>query len=173
MPMPTRQSRRAFSLLEVVLAIALVGGSLAVVLGLLPALARRAADSHDTHTAAHLADTVRSELGGQAAAGLDGLVAALPILTAEAEAGLQFVAARDGSDLRRPSASEAPGRERYFLVVVRRFDAPPLAYDAAAGFLAVNVTVAWPYQVPGAGGLALTTAASARQSLTFNIGLSR
>lgn len=147
-----RRERRAFSLLEVVLAVALVGGGVAVVLGLLPALLRNAVDSLATQTALRLADAIEVELRDS-----DGNFTER-----------QFVAAREGVDLRRLSV-ESPARDQYFLVTVR-----PLAAGALSRApLAVNVTVAWPYRRLTPEGLEPASPAGVRQSLRFNLGVRR
>lgn len=150
----------AFSLTEVVIAVAIAGGSLAVILGLLPVLTRQAADSREAQEARQLAGAVRAELVGRAGGGLTALAASIPLAGTQAASGLAFVAERSGTGLRLRGAGE-DGFRPFYEIRLRRWPSGPLAYSAGREFLAVSVMVSWPAD----GG------ASARQSVTFNVGV--
>ncbi len=174
--MPAPDKRPGFSLIEVVVAVGIFATAVAVILALLPALARQAGDSADTLTAQRLPDGLRVELQRLAAGNFDGLASAVPVMAAPLDNGLELVANRTGSVLHsakylppNPSLRIAPG-DQYFLIEVWRFVRPPLSYDSAAAVLPLYVRVSWPYRNP------CGTAASAladRSQLTFTIALAR
>ena len=165
---PRRQP--GFSLVEVVLAVAIIAVGVTAVLELLPALGRQSRVAAETQTALRLTDAVRLELVRRAAENFSGLAGSIPVMTADPTAGLQLVAARDGSALHWLSADSATARDQYFLLTVRRF---PLAFDPAADCLAVEVLIAWPYRVPTPAGLLDPTNPRERETVSFNLGLNR
>lgn len=169
---PGRQCS-GFSLIEVVLAVAIAGGSIAVILGLLPALARQAEDSQEARHARSLAGAVRSALVGRGADGVGALAASIPALGGEAGSGRQFVVARRGTELRPLDSETGAEDDGYFLVTLRRFAASPLADEAAAAFLAVNVTVSWPHVRSPTGRNPPPDASVHRQSVSFNVSVRR
>lgn len=150
---------RAFSLIEVVVALGILAVTLIAVLGLLASSTRPAGEIADVHVAARLGGNIQDELERlKAGLGLDGLAAMVP--AGGSAAPLQLVATRDGlrvlrADGAAPAASQAltdpvrPGianRDRYYLAeVTQQLDLP---YAPGAGFLAVSVRVTWPYRLP-------------------------
>ncbi len=139
----------AFSLLEVVIAVALFAGSAAVVLALLPGLTRQAADTSDRLTAQRLADAVRVEMTRLAAPGLDSLAAKIPIMGDPATVGYPLVATRRGVGVQArdepPSSGQIATADRYFLIECWRFPDAPLRYENGQPMLALCVRVSWPY----------------------------
>ena len=169
--------RRAFSLIEVIIAVAVFAVAVVVILSLLPSLSRSAADSADALVAQSLPDSLRVELMRLAnSGGFDALADRLPEMSAPLVDGLDFVAARDAGRVHSvdylppPAAGQVPEAARYFRVEAWRFNQPPLRYDPASALLAVYVRVSWPYQNPGA---ATATPLSARSQLTFTVSLNR
>ena len=138
--MPTPDKSAGFSLIETVIAVGIFAVAVTVILALLPALTRQAADSADALTAQRLPDSVRVELQRQASTDFNGLAAAVPVMTLPLTNGLSLVAARDGSPLQSvgylppPSAALLPADEHYFHVEVWRFNQAPLNYDSSAAF---------------------------------------
>jgi hypothetical protein len=171
--MRARRINRAFSLLEVAIAIALAGGTVALMLGMLSPLGRSAADSLDAQVALRLTDSIRVELERSTGGDLAARAAAIPAMTADPADGLQFVANRDGTVLRRLDGGASPVLDQHFLVCIRRFATGPLAYDGTVPVLAVNVVVAWPYRRLTADGLAPPTNPAVRQTATFNVSVTR
>jgi len=170
-------TRRAFSLLEVVIAVGVFASAIVVILALLPALAKEAAASADALAAQRLPDALRVELQRVAGAGgFETLAANVPVLHAPLGNGLAFVASRDAARLHSeaylaPAPADAiPEREKYFLVEVWRFPAAPLAYDASGTVLPVLVRVSWPHRV-AANGSPVDWAS--RSSLTFSTAINR
>lgn len=157
--------RKAFSLIEVVIAIAVVAGGLTVMLALLPSLVRNSEDAADVHTALRLPDAVhvalKGEMRGDFASFANGIQAS----------GLDLVAEKDGSNVRRDDASDNPVRSRHFLIEVRGFDSGELAYNAGDVVLVMRVKVSWPYRVLSGGTLLPAVEAKDRQSITFNLAL--
>ncbi len=169
--------RRAFSLIEVIIAVGVFALSVVVILALLPPLSRQAADSADALVAQSLPDSVRIELTRLAiSGGFDTLANRLPVMAAPLVDGLTLVAAHDAQRLYSPdylppqSSGQLPQAEQYFLIEVWRFNQPPLRYDPATALLAVYVRVSWPYWNPGASS---ATPLSARSQLTFTVSLNR
>ncbi len=171
--MKTRRTWFGFSLIEVVIAIAIVTGGVAVILGLLPSMARQSIDSADTQTALRLADSVQVQLVADASGGFDAFASTIPVMTGDPTIGRHYVAERDGSNLRPETGGENPSRGQYFLIVVRRYASPPLAYDSQAGYLATNVVVAWPYRPLTPGGLSQATDPGSRELVSFNLAINR
>lgn len=173
-----RQRRaRGFSLLEVVIAVGVFALSIVVILGMLPALTRSAAEADEALVAQSFPDPVRIELARLAASGgFDALAGRLPVMAAPLADGLSLVAARDGrgvqtSDYLPPAAAgQLPEADRYFLIEVWRFDLPPLRYDPAGAVLPVYVRVSWPYRLPG---VADPTPLAVRSQFTFTVSLNR
>lgn len=168
-------SVRAFSLIEVIVAVALFVASVTVILALLPALTRRGAENADRLVAQRLPDAVRVELGRLAASGFDGLAAQAPVMGAPPAEGLALVASHDGArvqsrDFLAPASGRIADRDQYFLIECWRFADGPLRYDGAQSSLALCVRVSWPYRQPGA---ATPTPEAARQEFTFVTSLNR
>jgi len=108
---------RAFSLLEVVIAVGIFATAVVTLLALLPATLRESADSLDTQIALRLPGVVESELRHLVAAeGFDALAASVPVMNASSEHGVLFVATGQGDDVRRLVAGEKPVRDQYFLI---------------------------------------------------------
>lgn len=157
---------RAFSLVEVVIAVGVVAVAIVAMLGLLPSLNRQAAESADQLTAQHLADGLTVEL--QAIVDRDGLgalVARTPVMSAPLEDGLAFVAPRTGVPL-RASAGAVGGEADYFLVEVWRFNSGPLAHSPGAAVLPLYARVSWPHRLAG-----LTTPVANRDRMQFAFAL--
>lgn len=170
-------TRRGFSLVEVVIAVGVFAGAIAVILALLPLLTARSAASADVLVAVRLPDALRVEMQRLATAGgFDEFAVRVPVMNTPLADGLTFVAARDGARLHALSY-QAPGasdalllHEQYFLVEVWRFPSAPLAYDAAGAVLPVYIRVSWPYRISDAGE---PVAVENRSSLTFTCAINR
>jgi len=126
---------QGFSLVEVIIAIAVAGGALAVILALLARLLRATEDAADHQTALRLAGAVElrlyEEMGGAFPGGL--------------QAGRVFVADKEGANLRGELESDAVLAPAYFHIAVSPFAQSPLAYQAGRGVLPLRVRVSWPY----------------------------
>lgn len=167
-------SKRAFSLIEVVIAIAVVAGAVVVILGLLSQLAKQAGRADDTQTALRMPDAVAVELRALVAQrGFDAVATSAPIMSTATDEGLLLVAARDGSQVRVLTAGESPAREQYFLIELRRFPSAPLAYSTSAAAVALNVRITWPYRVLTPTGLTNIVSFTERQQVNFNLAINR
>jgi hypothetical protein len=142
------------------------------VLGLLSPVSRSVAGVADQDKAAHLGEAIQTELArlrdSQTATSsltkLDAFAALVP-----AGGTLNLVASRDGAHVIRESdagndtvTGSPPGiakRDRYFLIVVTRQPSPLGDYTNGAGFLALTLTVKWPYQITAGSGADDATAA--------------
>jgi hypothetical protein len=174
---PYSAERAAFSLIEVVIAVGVFALAIVVILGLLPALTRSAAEASDALVAQNFPDPLRIELMRLVASGgFDALAGRLPEMSVPLADGLALVAAHEGRSVQTvdflppPSAGQLPEADRYFLIEVWRFDQPPLRYDPAAAMLPAYVRVSWPYRLPGA---ADPTPLEARSQITFTVSLHR
>jgi len=160
--------------MEVVIAVGLTGVSLVVLLGLLAALSRDAGNAADRRTAQTLPGAVTVELDALARqAGIDALAASLAPQSADTDAGLLLVAARDGTQLRRLDLAESPPRDAFFLIEVRRAAEGPLRFSADAGALAAAIRVSWPYRGLAAGRVEGVVPFGAREWTEFNVAVSR
>lgn len=172
---PTRHS--GFSLVEVVIAVGIFAIAVVGILGLLPSLARQAAESSDTIAAQRLPEPVRIEFERLAAsAGFDSLAAAVPVMGAPLQDGFELVGARDGLRVLvanpgfTTGTSVLPQSERYFYIEAWRFDQAPLSYDPGASVLALHIRVSWPYFNPGS---TRATPLADRNQFTFTVTLKR
>ncbi|HET7535866.1 MAG TPA: prepilin-type N-terminal cleavage/methylation domain-containing protein [Candidatus Didemnitutus sp.] len=162
-----------FSLVEVVIAVAIFAAGVTTILALLPAVARRSLEAEETLAALRLTDAVRLEMQRLAnERGFDALATTIPVIDSNADSGLLLVAAHSSADA-RVLADESPPRDEFFLVELRRYPAGQLAYSPSAGHLALNARVSWPYRVLQADGLAAATAAVDRQHVDFSVVIQR
>jgi hypothetical protein len=168
---------RAFSLLEVVIAIGVFAGAIAVILSLLPALGAQAASSRDALAAQRLPDALRIELQRLAAnGGFDALASRVPGANESRENGLGFVASRDAARLHArdylvpETPAVLPSAEQFFLVEVWRLSSGPLHFDAGGDVLPMSARVSWPYRAPG---VSATEDGVHRSELSFNVSIRR
>lgn len=173
--MSCRARKRAFSLIEVVIAVGIFAIGITVVLALLPSLVRQGTESGDRLVAQRLPDAVHAELQRLSLAGFDALAAQTPVMGTPLDHGLALVAARDGvrlhsRDYRAPLSGRIADNDQYFLVECWRFPDGALRYDGAQSTLALTVRVSWPYRVPGA---AAPTDPASRHDLMFTVSLNR
>ncbi len=169
------QGRRAFSLMEVIIAAGLFGSAVTVIIALLPALARQGGESVDSLSAQRVPDALRSELVRLSGPGIDALAAQVPEMSGTLAAGLALVADRGvarlhSQDYLSPVTGQLPVDERYFLIECWRFPDEPLRFSAPKGFLALMVRVSWPHRLPGASGPVM---AAARHEMLFTVTLNR
>ena len=172
--MPSRRQACAFSLLEVVIAVAIFASGVAVLVALLPSTLQRSADSVDTLTALRLPDSIKAELqhiGGSDLMGNVGSRLAPP--GGSTDLKLRLVAARSGDDVRELGSETPTPRDRYFLVELYQFSSGQLAYNPSSAFLAINVRVSWPYQVLAPDALTGVVPLENRSQVTFNVALNR
>jgi hypothetical protein len=144
---------RAFSLIEVIVAIGIFAGAVAVTIGFMAALSRQAADSMDGLTVQRLPDRLKVELERLAASGFDNLAGRIPPSAVPLDNGFRLVASRDAAEVQSlgylPPAGAIPADAQYYLVECWRFPSEPLAYHGQKAFLALHVRVSWPYRLPG------------------------
>lgn len=167
----------AFSLIEVIIAVAIFAGTVTVMLGLLPGLTRQSAASTDSLAALRLPDALRVEFTRMATAGgFDALAGQIrPLATLLPETCL-LVATRDAARLHSlayqppPLADQITEDAQYFLIEAWSFNDAPLAFEASGAVLALHIRVSWPYRVPGS--FAVTPLA-ARGKMSFNLAISR
>lgn len=169
-----RRQTWGFSLIEVVIAIGIVAGGVAVILGLLPGLSRQSTESGETQVALRFTDAVRVQMETEKNQnGFNALASSIPVMTGNSDTGLLYIAERDGTNLRPLIAGESPARDQFYLITVRRFSGGVLAYDSNAGYLAANVVVSWPYRILTPAGLLAETSSEDRSRINFNVALNR
>lgn len=166
-----------FTLIEVVVAVALFAVAVTAMLGLLPSVTRVADRSTDTMNALRLPDALRIELRRMAAVGgFDGLGEQTKPFAAPLPATCLLVATRDASrvaalDYQPPaSADQINPDAHYFLIEAWRFSEPPLAFAPGDSILALHIRVSWPYRIPGS---LMFTPATEREHVDFNLALNR
>ena len=167
----------AFSLLEVIVAVAIFSGAVTVLLGLLPELTRQSAVSADALNALRLPDAIRVELTRVGTTGgFEALANQIKPLATSLPDTCELVATRDAARLHTlvylppPVAAQIADESQYFLIEAWRFSDAPLAFDQRGAVLALHVRVSWPYRIPGA--LAITPF-SAREWADFNVTIVR
>src|ERR1043165_4942205 len=107
--MRARCSSQAFSLIEVVIAVALFASVVTVILALLPGLARRGIEITDRLAAQRLPDAVKLEFSRLSAPGFDSFAAQLPVMGTPLANGYALIATRNGARLwARNAASSTP-----------------------------------------------------------------
>lgn len=168
--------RRAFSLIEVVIATAIVAVGVTTVLALLAALVKNSTHAGSSAGALALAPAIQTYLQRRADVdSLDRWVSDLPLASASTT-GLRYVAARTGDQLRLLSEAEIemPPRDQFYLIELGRFSGTaPLGYETGANHLAVHVTITWPFRTLTLDGLASEVPPDARDAITFNLGIMR
>jgi hypothetical protein len=171
---PVREFR-AFSLIEVIIAVGIFAGTVSVTIALMAALSRQAADSVNSLAAQRLPDAIKVELNRLAASGFDNLAGQVPLMSVPLDSGFALVASRDAAgvgslDYLSSAATRIPADEQYFLVECWRFSSEPLRYDAQKAFLALHVRVSWPYHLPGT---SASVPSADRNQLAFTVSLNR
>ena len=160
---------RAFSLLEVLIAVALFAGSVTVILAFLPGLTRQSTDTADRLAAQRLPDAVRLEMTRLAAPGLDSLAGKIPVMSEAPAAGFALVATRNSARVQArdepPSTGSIATEDQYFLIECRRFPDAPLRYETGDPVLALCVRVSWP--------VSASPASSGQQELMFTVAINR
>jgi prepilin-type N-terminal cleavage/methylation domain-containing protein len=91
------RSPSAFTLLEVLLAVAVFAGAIVIILSMLPGLTRQGSASLSGLNAQRLSDAVTLELQRLANGNLDALAARIPVMTAPLREGFPLVAARQAT----------------------------------------------------------------------------
>jgi hypothetical protein len=168
------RSTRAFTLLEVIIAVGLFVAAVTVVIGLIAGLAKQGTESDDVLTAQQLPEPLKLELSRLASTGLDGLADRVPVMASPLAGGLGFAAARGAARVDSlqylPVSDPIPTDEQYYLVECWRFPSEPLRFDGQKAFLALYVRVSWPYRLPG---VAAPTVLAERNQVTFTLSLNR
>tara|TARA_B100001123_G_C14959355_1_gene887011 strand:- start:51 stop:563 length:513 start_codon:yes stop_codon:yes gene_type:complete len=138
------KKRRAFTLLEVIIALAVFGFVVTGLLAFLPWAIDGKGNIKDFNTACAMPDAIQVELERM---GFNAVEDA----TDPGGDGLYLVVRRDGVDVRfEQAAADIPQSERYFLIRCLQFDSGNrLAHDPANGWLALQVDIQWPYKVRG------------------------
>ena len=171
----TNRLIRAFSLIEVIVAVAVFAGAVTIILALLPALTGRGIETADRLVATRLPDALRVELARLAASDFEALAAQAPVMGTPLDNGLAFVATREGTllhsrDYRPPVTGRIEIEGQYFLIECWRFPDAPLRFESPQSSLALAVRVSWPYRLPGA---SAPTSVDSRQELMFTVGVNR
>ncbi len=175
-PLDPQVAPRAFSLVEVIIAVGLFAAVVTTVIALLPALTRQGAVTVDTLSAERLPDALKVELSRLAATGgFDALAGQVPLMTSSVGNALTLVATRDAARLHArdylpPVTGVISDDEQYFLIECGRFPDEPLRYDSQKHYLALAVRVFWPYRLPGS---TAPTADAARTQVVFTVSLTR
>ncbi len=169
--------------MEVIVSVGVLTGAVMAMLLLQGHNSREVAEISGQERAAHLVDACLIELArvrdrtvpeGQRAR-LDAFAEIVP--ASDSAQAFRLFVARDGLRAVNESDAEDPviglaARDRYFLVEVRQ-QRPPLGFTRGAGFLAVRLTVRWPYFLPAGPALADVVAADPEKAsvVSFNAAL--
>lgn len=144
----TTNRAAAFSLIEVVLAVALLAFTIVAVVGLIGLTGRSVSDVQDFTTAARISDAVQEEFQRM---GFDQLVT-LPVpITLYGNGAGDRVVLSSASYAEDPERGIVP-RDRYYDIRVTRAGGQ-LAYNPNySGFVALRVEVRWPHNIPSGPG---------------------
>jgi prepilin-type N-terminal cleavage/methylation domain-containing protein len=173
------RSCRAFSLVEVVIAVAIFAGAVAVTIAMLPALTRQSIEASDALVAQRMPDSIQIELKRIASeGGFDALASPsiTPMMATPLPAGLTLVATRNGVRLHSltyqvpPASAAIPQAEQYFLIELWQYRSGALTYDANGAVLPLYARVSWPYRTPAA---AEPMPIEDRNQLTFAVSIRR
>ncbi len=166
-----RRHSSAFSLIEVVVAVAVVAIGIMAVLSMVPGLLRQRAETRNAQVALGLAPAIAGKLQEIATGNGGNLSGQLPLLGGDSNGRLCLVASRDGAELslRQGSGAQADG-DQYFLIEVFQFAHAPLAYTSGDGVLALSARVSWPYLIR-AGGQTTEIPPADRQAVSYTISL--
>jgi prepilin-type N-terminal cleavage/methylation domain-containing protein len=143
-------SHRAFTLIEVIVALGLLAGGLVAVLGMFVPLAKFGAENEDGRRAARAAVAVNGELRRWP---FPAVLAALP--SGDAEPGPLFLVSRSGDVLAPVGDPVWQGRETrpFFAVTLRRAGGPMITENAGEpAWMSFLLGVRWPVSDVGAGG---------------------
>jgi len=144
--------QRAFSLLEVVIALGVVAIALVSVLAIMPALFRESRSAVEIEKALSFADAVAVELRRIGTTRGWANLASIEPESSTWDQGLLLVASRDSASVREQGSANADVRDEYFLIDVRRFaTGSALAFDATSGHAAFVVRVSWPFRALAGG----------------------
>jgi type II secretory pathway pseudopilin PulG len=172
---PAGSRDRAFSLVEVVVAMGVFAIAVIVVLGLLPPATREVGETLDVGTAQRLAEAINAEVRR---VGYDALVPALLVSNAELrdladDDPRLFWADRDGRRVGDSRNMEGVD-ERYFeIVLVRMDDLSPPGADSTAGYVAFTGWLSWPARLPDGDSGGRVVARAQRSTHAYNFALTR
>jgi len=133
---PAWRDTCGFSLVEVLIAIGIAGGALAVLLALLSGLLRATDDNADLQTALRLCAAIEARLYEDMGGSFPGALGA-------ARAARVYVADKEGAHLRgelEDGSSSLP--PPHFYIEIKPFSAAPLAYEAGRAVLPLQVRAA-------------------------------
>ena len=170
-PRLQRRAGRAFSLVEVVIAVGILAAAIVAIMALLAPPLRATREVLDSTVAARLADGVEMEIGRLGFDSASGLLTdpgyIVVYATADGSRVVVHGSRKNGPTLAPPGiAAEA----RYFVLFIDELNAPA-ATDA---FVGLGVRVEWPYHTPDGDPDALPVSAPDRRtSFTFSAALLR
>lgn len=155
------QLRRGFSLIEVVVAIAILGGASVGIVVLLASILATSRESVD------------AEVAMRVAASLEAMLRQTPLPTTPAPGRdwATWFATRDGARVELEGAGVMAARDRYFRIQVR-FAAVghPLAGPADDGaYLGYVATIGWPHIAPGEATAGAGTEVEGNRITTFGV----
>lgn len=156
-----RMGRRAFTLVEVIIATGILATSIVAVIAFLGAIGKSTTEVMDRGVAARIADNIRAELENE---DLDLLFDfADPSIESDSPNAPVLYVTKDGERVRlggingpveNPPDGDPPGiaeRDRFFRVEIRRME-NSLEFDSAtfseSAMLPLSVQVVWPHQLP-------------------------
>lgn len=143
----SRPRKRAFSLVEVVVAVGIFAIAIISIIGLVGPIAQSVSDVSERDDAGRLATTLQGELQRLPFSFVVGAISSPPA------AGI--FASRDGSKIGVGSnnalwqadgltGADADALKFFEVIIERNATLSPAANDATAGFMAINVTLRWP-----------------------------
>lgn len=157
-----RFTTRAFSLLEVVIAIAIFTSGVVVVLALMGNMAGRSTEATESVTALNLPTLIETSLRDETNDNFE----AIRTFVGNGDA---LVANHGGDQIKRWSAGANDTEDAYFLIELTPLDSPEFA-EVQSVMVPIAVNVSWPYKPLGASN---PTSGEDRSSVSFNLAISR
>ena len=165
-----KNRREGFTLLEVIIALAVFGFVVTGLMAFLPWAIDGKANIKDFNTACAMPDAIQIELERL---GFNAVEDA----TSPGGEGLFLVVRRDGVNVQAElAAADIPESERYFLIRCLQFPySNRLAHDPKNGWLALQVDVQWPYKVGGGEDIDdyVEVSANLREHFVFPVAITR
>lgn len=147
----TQQARReGFSLIEVILAIAVFALTIVAVLAMLGSTTQATSEVLNTVTASRISDAIRTELENLDFNDLDPNAVNYPVTLYGRQDGSRVVLDTNADNNPDPEVDDPPGiaeRDRYFLIELDVLG-DELVYDVDNADIALSVRLEWPYMLP-------------------------
>lgn len=140
-------SRKAFSLVEVVVAVGIFALAIVGVIGLLTPTNKAIADVTESDAASRAISAIQSGLQQTARESSTGFTDVINSLSTSSSPQYIYFASKSGDKVGKTAA--VPNAEKFFeFALIRNDTLSPLANDTSAGYLAFTISLRWPAYLP-------------------------